>query len=109
MEEIFIDLDPRLFKRALFNILNNSWQSQDPPPLIHFYLKRDKNLVIEIIDEGPGVPEDLISKIFEPYFTTKVSGSGLGLLIAKRIVEEHNGKIFAENTREKGLKITIVL
>ena len=51
-------------------------------------------LVVE--DNGPGFPEDLMDQMFEPYVTTNDKGTGLGLAIVKKIVEEHNGSLFAE-------------
>lgn len=108
-EDIIINLDTRLFKRAILNILNNAWQSKDPPPVVHLNLLKKEELIIEIIDEGPGVEEGLLEKIFEPYFTTKSMGTGLGLFISKKIIEEHKGKIKAENCPGGGLKITISL
>lgn len=108
-EEIFCNLDPRLFKRAIINLLNNAWQSKDPPPMIYLNLSKGEMVKIEIIDEGPGVPEGFLEKLFEPYFTTKTSGTGIGLFISKKIIEEHKGKISAENTKDKGLKVTIFL
>lgn len=108
-EEIYQNLDPRLFKRALMNLLNNAWQSAEPSPMVYLTLSKDEIVKIEIIDEGPGAPKEVLEKLFEPYFTTKTSGTGLGLFISKKIIEEHKGKIYAENTKDKGLKITILL
>ncbi len=107
-EEIFLNLDIRLFKRALLNIINNAWQSAKPEPVVYINLKKEENIILEVVDSGPGVPEEILPKIFDAYFTTKTSGTGLGLFIAKKIIEEHKGKIFAENTKDKGLKIKII-
>ena len=51
------------------------------------------NVVVEIVDDGPGVPEAARARLFEPYFTTKSSGTGLGLAICRRLVEAHGGTI----------------
>ena len=51
---------------------------------------------IEITDSGPGIPEDIRDKIFDPYFTTKAKGTGLGLALAYRIMEDHGGRITLE-------------
>lgn len=53
--------------------------------------------MIDFIDSGPGIPEDTINKIFEPLFTTKQKGTGLGLASCKNIVEQHSGKITVKN------------
>ena len=62
---------------------------------------------VEITDNGPGFPEDLLGKVFDPYMTTKQKGAGLGLAIVKKIVEEHNGVIRAENQPGGGAVINI--
>ena len=59
----------------------------------------DKNIKIEIKDNGVGIDEKMLSKIFEPYFTTKTKGTGLGLSIVKRIIEDHGGKIKIEKNK----------
>jgi two-component system, NtrC family, nitrogen regulation sensor histidine kinase NtrY len=56
---------------------------------------------IIIIDSGPGITEDIMEHIFEPYVTTKTKGTGLGLAIVKKIIEEHNGVVWLENNRDK--------
>jgi nitrogen fixation/metabolism regulation signal transduction histidine kinase len=57
-------------------------------------------IALEVSDNGPGFPEDLLDRLFEPYVTTKEKGTGLGLAIVKKIVEEHNGSLTATNTSE---------
>jgi signal transduction histidine kinase len=65
--------------------------------------------VIMISDNGPGICEDDLPLIFEPFFTRKGAGTGLGLSITQRIVEEHHGKIRVESLPRKGTTFTIVL
>jgi nitrogen fixation/metabolism regulation signal transduction histidine kinase len=60
-------------------------------------------------DNGPGFPEAVIGRVFEPYVTTKSKGTGLGLAIVKKIVEEHNGTIVAANDVSGGASVTIFL
>lgn len=71
----------------------------------------DKNQLILLCveDDGKGIKKELIQKIFDPYFTTKDEGTGLGLSIAKKIIEEHNGKIEIQSEYKKGTKIIIKL
>jgi PAS domain S-box-containing protein len=66
-------------------------------------------LELRVEDNGPGFPNELVGRIFEPYVTSKPKGSGLGLAIVKKIVEEHSGVIFAENRREGGACVVIRL
>ena len=60
-----------------------------------------------VVDDGPGFPNEVLERLFEPYVTTKNTGNGLGLAIVKKIVEEHGGTIRAENTHDRGARIKI--
>jgi len=60
-----------------------------------------------VVDDGPGFPNDMLERLFEPYVTTKNTGNGLGLAIVKKIVEEHGGTIRAENAPDQGARIKI--
>ncbi len=64
---------------------------------------------LEVTDDGPGFPPEILERLFEPYVTTKTKGTGLGLAIVKKIVEEHGGTIRADNTPEHGARIKIRL
>jgi nitrogen fixation/metabolism regulation signal transduction histidine kinase len=64
---------------------------------------------IMVEDNGPGFPTDVIGQVFDPYVTTKSKGTGLGLAIVKKIVEEHGGKIEADNVRAGGARVRIEL
>ncbi len=64
---------------------------------------------LEVTDDGPGFPSEILERLFEPYVTTKTKGTGLGLAIVKKIVEEHGGTIRADNTPEHGARIKIRL
>lgn len=68
-----------------------------------------KQFVLNVSDNGPGIDENLLTHLFEPYKTTKTQGGGLGLAIVKRIVEEHNGKVIAENNNAGGASISVYL
>ncbi len=109
-EPLRVEADPRLLKRALFNLLANAWQSASPPPPVTVRLEAWEGWAgLSVEDEGPGVPPEALPRLFEPYFTTKSSGTGLGLLIARRIVEEHGGSIEARNRAGGGLVVEIRL
>jgi signal transduction histidine kinase len=60
-------------------------------------------------DTGVGIPADERERIFQPYFTTKVSGLGLGLVLTKKIVDAHGGEIFVDSTPGKGTRIEVAL
>jgi signal transduction histidine kinase len=65
--------------------------------------------VIRIEDTGPGIPGGSTSRIFDPFYTTKAGGIGLGLAIVRRIVEDHGGDIAVESSQEKGTCFTLTL
>jgi nitrogen fixation/metabolism regulation signal transduction histidine kinase len=64
---------------------------------------------LSVSDNGGGIPEELMSRLFEPYVTTKPRGTGLGLAIVKKIVDEHHGELAIENRAARGASITILL
>jgi signal transduction histidine kinase len=80
------------------NLLLNSIQAMDPQGkiAIRFYPSQD-NIVIEFVDSGPGIATNILPKIFDPLFTTKQHGTGLGLATCKNIIEGHGGKIYVKN------------
>jgi signal transduction histidine kinase len=67
----------------------------------------DGTVTISVLDSGPGVPPELLGRIFDPYFSTHDTGTGLGLPIARRVAEEHGGSISARNRPGGGLEVTI--
>jgi signal transduction histidine kinase len=66
-------------------------------------------VVIEVSDNGPGVPQDLTDRIFNPFFTTKPQGTGLGLAIVRKIVDAHDGQIDLDSSPEKGTRFRVTL
>ncbi|UCG42445.1 MAG: hypothetical protein JSU73_11315 [candidate division WOR-3 bacterium] len=68
-----------------------------------------KVVEVSILDTGPGIPDRYLAKVFEPYFTRKPGGTGLGMAITKRIVEDHNGTISITSSEGKGTTVTVVL
>ena len=65
--------------------------------------------IIEVIDNGPGISEDAIDKIFVPFFTTKPTGTGIGLSLSRQIIQMHGGRLEYEGIKPKGSKFYIVL
>jgi two-component system sensor histidine kinase HydH len=91
-----INLDEGLVKQALLNILLNAIQAIGSDGMIEFRTAKtrdEKKFIITLEDDGPGVSEDVKGRIFDPYFTTYESGTGLGLPIVHKIVENHQGSI----------------
>ncbi|MGA7274190.1 MAG: ATP-binding protein, partial [Candidatus Udaeobacter sp.] len=69
----------------------------------------DTHVIVRFVDTGSGISTGNLSRVFEPYFTTKSSGTGLGLLIVRRIVREHGGELSIESNEGEGLTLTIRL
>jgi len=96
--DIEINCDIRKMDAVFSNIITNSIQAIDDDGDITIQVSTiDDDIIIEIVDTGPGMTESLISKIFDPLFTTKSHGTGLGLSICKTIVEQHGGKILVKS------------
>jgi signal transduction histidine kinase len=133
-----VQFDERQMSRAVLNLLNNAYdavlerrerwheeriaaqkagrkgasapEDDEPPASIALRSKlRDDRACIEIADTGGGIPPDVVSRIFEPYFTTKFHGTGLGLMNVLRIVEEHGGKVLVETDEGEGTRFTLVI
>ncbi len=105
-----IRADPGLLYQAFLNILMNAMQAMPEGGAIYIELSAHGNtLTIVFADEGCGIPDEIPSKIWEPFFTTRDKGSGLGLPIVKKIIEGHAGTIDIENGPEKGAQVTITL
>ena len=100
--------DPRLLRGAISNLIENAFQAA-PGGVVRLGSHAvDSKVVVSVEDNGPGVPPELLSRIFDPYFSTKSAGTGLGLAIARKAVEEHGGSVRAENLNP-GFRISIEL
>ncbi len=105
-----IQADPGLLYQAFSNILMNAMQAVPEGGSIYIEVSARANvLTIIFADEGKGIPDEVLKKIWEPFFTTKEKGSGLGLPIVKKIVEGHGGTVGIGNGREKGAQVTVTL
>ncbi|MFO7262262.1 MAG: ATP-binding protein [bacterium] len=103
-------LDPTRFRQVLTNLLRNAWQASPPdrPPVVRVARENDE-LVITVRDFGPGLPAQDRDRIFDPFFTTRTNGTGLGLPVARRIVELHGGRITAEDAPDGGAVFSVRL
>ena len=100
---VFVDRD--LIIRVFNNLIKNAIQAveEDQKTIIHIDCEVSKNhYVLSFKDNGKGIPEETRKKIFTPNFTTKTTGSGLGLAMVKQIITNHNGEIWFETEIGKG-------
>ncbi len=103
-------LDREQMKQAFYNVIKNSLEAMRRHGTLRIRTDLDdKDVMVSFTDTGGGMSAENLSRVFEPYFTTKTSGTGLGLLIVRRIVRDHGGELSIESTQGKGLTLTIRL
>jgi nitrogen fixation/metabolism regulation signal transduction histidine kinase len=105
-------VDQELLRNCILNFINNAAQAMDDGGCIRLgaTLDADNNRIrLTFVDQGKGILQEDIAKIFQPYFTTKDVGIGLGLAITERIIKEHGGEIIVESSQDKGTTFTVVL
>ncbi|MCS7063592.1 MAG: ATP-binding protein [Methylacidiphilales bacterium] len=103
-------LDAEQLKQALYNLVKNSLQAMPAGGILRICTRlTERHVEILIQDNGAGIAPENLPRLFEPYFTTKESGSGLGLLIVKRIVNEHHGELQIESRLGSGTTVKILL
>jgi signal transduction histidine kinase len=102
--------DAHMLQRALLNLIRNAVDASGTCGQIFIDINRkQKNIVLQITDTGPGIDPEIADKIFNPFFTTKDTGTGLGLSIVHRIVEAHDGSIKVDNAPTGGAVFTVKL
>ena len=113
-DTVNIEADAGRLRQLMHNLLKNaidaSTENQNPTIKIssrHINKNNEAFIELRVSDNGPGIPETILPNVFDPYVTTKTKGTGLGLAIVKKIVEEHNGVLWAENNKHGGACIVI--
>jgi signal transduction histidine kinase len=105
-----IQADPDLMSQVLLGLISNSVQAVGNGGHIELTTRQRGNTVeLSVSDSGPGVPLDQRTQIFEPFFTTRAKGTGLGLPVARQIVEAHGGRLTVDEAGGGGARFTIVL
>jgi two-component system, NtrC family, nitrogen regulation sensor histidine kinase NtrY len=110
-ENISFTADDHLIEQVLINLVKNSLQAlkgheNGMIKLQSFFNKRGR-VTIQVIDNGPGILPEVLEKIFIPFFTTKPSGSGIGLSLSRQILKLHNGSITAQSAPDKETIFTL--
>ena len=110
-EPVNFAYDSEYMKRVLINLVDNALSASESGKPVVLSLKKKKESWVEltVADHGEGIASENLEKIFEPYFSTKRSGVGLGLPIVKKIIEEHGGKVEVHSILQKGTKFSILL
>jgi len=106
--DLVLDIDPKQLKRAILNVLINAMDACPQGGRVRLFSRvMEKHCEIEIRDDGPGIPKEILDRVFDPYFTTKTTGTGLGLSITRGIVEEHGGTIALSSLPEQGCQVVM--
>ena len=99
-ETVLVEVHMHPIRQALLNLLRNAAQAQDGEGRVHVrVLPSDSQVHIDVQDEGPGVPASSKDRIFEPFYTTKTAGTGLGLAYVRRVVEACGGTVTLLDTK----------
>ena len=100
--------DPDQLKQAVDNLLRNAIDASPDGGRVRIEARREaSDHVIDVVDEGPGIPADIVPKIFDLYFTTKADGTGVGLAVTNQIVEAHHGRIDVDSSPGKGTRMSV--
>ena len=104
--------DPAMLRQVLHNLFQNAIDALtgvENPRILVATTMGTGGVLLTVRDNGTGIAEGVMGRIFEPYVTTKPKGTGLGLAIVKKIVDEHHGRILVENVKPHGATVSIVL
>jgi signal transduction histidine kinase len=110
---IQIEVDSSLIEQVLINLLVNAIEAvkdlESPKITLSAGYDIHKKCIIKVSDNGPGIPEDLLDKIFIPFFSTKKTGSGIGLNLCKQIMMLHKGSITVQTIEDVGTSFALTL
>jgi two-component system, sporulation sensor kinase D len=97
-------------KQVILNLIKNSLEAvNNGGELILSLDKQDTNCIIKVVDNGSGIPEDVLTQIFNPFFTSKENGTGLGLVVCKRIIQSYGGKIQIKSKSNEGTEVELCI
>jgi len=104
-------IDPVQIQQVVLNLIRNAIETSPGANhvVVSAYKRNKEEVVIDVSDDGPGIQPDLLSEIFNPFFTTKEQGTGMGLSISRSIVTSHGGRLEARNNETGGATFSVVL
>jgi signal transduction histidine kinase len=104
--DLVLKVDTNLLEQVLINLVVNAIEAvkdkNDPRIILSAYYAPNRKTIIKVADNGPGMPTELLEKIFIPFFSTKRSGSGIGLSLCKQIMMLHKGNIQVQTVEGEG-------
>jgi len=105
-----VNSDEKRLKQVFLNLLKNAVESMKDGGKIEIHAKHDnEKLHVSIEDDGCGIPEESIRNLFEPFYTTKKGGTGLGLVVTNQIIKDHNGELLFHSIVDKGTTVDVYL
>lgn len=109
-QKLAVYADASALQRVLINLISNAADASRSGGAVELAIEEcASGVVIRVLDQGCGIPEDVLDKLFDPFFSTKATGTGLGLAIAHRTVEAHGGHLTARNRPEGGAEFCVWL
>lgn len=110
-EGIIVDCDENQLKQVFINILKNAVEAMTDGGTVRVEIEahRDGYVCVRFTDEGPGIPEEQIPRLGEPFYTTKEKGTGLGLMVSFKIIEDHKGRIEINSSLGSGTVFDVLL
>jgi signal transduction histidine kinase len=109
-EGLAVPVDPDMFRRAVVNLVANALDAMPDGGVLRLVGREEGGVcVLEVADTGGGISDENLGKVFEPYFTTKGTGLGLGLVLTRKIVEAHGGTIGVESEEGRGTSIRVTV
>lgn len=105
-----VEGDPNQLKQVFINLMRNGIEAMQPGGVLRVLLWEDGGRArVQISDQGSGMPPEALARIGEPFFTTKEQGTGLGVMVSKRMVADHGGDLLIESEEGRGTTVTVLL
>lgn len=111
LSNLMIECEENQIKQVFINILKNAMEATPHGGTISIrvQMKENNKVLVQFMDQGCGIPEDRLSKLGEPFYTTKEKGTGLGLMVSYKIIETHQGEINIKSEENKGTTVDVIL
>lgn len=109
-DDVVVRVDERLIKQAVLNLMLNGVQAMpNGGELILSVGSAGAEATVDVIDTGTGIPKQALDKIFQAYYSKKIGGTGLGLAMTRRIIDEHHGRVTVDSEEGRGTRFTLHL
>jgi signal transduction histidine kinase len=108
-EAVAVEADPGMLRQLLWNLVRNAVQASAPGGVVRIVLRKAEGgaAVLDVVDHGAGIQPAARSQLFDPFFTTRSQGTGIGLAVVKRIVDEHGWRVGVSDTDGGGATFSV--